>query len=755
MPFMHPTLFAAGAGAVSVPILIHLLNRRRFKIVEWAAMRFLQESARKNRRRVRIEELILLALRCLAVFLLAVAVARFVGCAAPGPMDLGGRVQTTHVFVLDDSVSMGQKIADTTAFQKAATDLGETVQAMPPGDRLAVLLTSRPERARAVFDLKDSLSDPEALADRLRTLRVSDTRSRLDEALLTAAEMFAEVSTSKSLVILSDFREADFVGSEFIEQVRQQLSALRADGVEIRLLNYGAEPGANLTVQEVKVLNKLVVASVPIRAQLAVRNNGPARAENVAVSFSLRTAKGVEVKLPARTIRSIDPKQTAIVQMLCELPEAGAAAISGALPADTVAGDNTATLALEVRQARRVLVVDGEPDPSDPPRGESHFLIAAIDPSGDQRYGSQAEVVPVDQLAEVDFDRYDAVVLANVAEFPLSPAADGKVAHAQLEALEKYVRNGGGVLIFLGDRAQRSFYNGRFYQGGTGLCPLRLGPPVEKDPRGLQFVRLLKDSISGHPVMWAFQGERSQFTRFVRFFGYVPARELAPPTASAGLGPVRVLARFDNTEGEAVQSPAVVSRDYGRGVVMMVCSSADTEWTDWPKDLTFVPFVNDVLDYISRSGGGGRTGRVGQRIDYAISPDEAAAKALLRTPAFPAEDVVMLEGRWVGARRQLSYEDTRHAGAYELQLTLPDETRAVLFARNVDPREGVLRRAGDEQTLQGWLGVEFTYVDRLKPAESASAEVTDRREYWKLALALMLVVLAVEVFLAQRFGHYR
>ncbi len=755
MPFMHPTLFAAGAGAVSVPILIHLLNRRRFKIVEWAAMRFLQESVRKNRRRVRIEELILLALRCLAVFLLAVAVARFVGCAAPGGMDLGGRVQTTHVFVLDDSVSMGQKIADTTAFQKAATDLGEMVQAMPPGDRLAVLLTSRPERARAVFDLKDSLSDPEALADRLRTLSVSDTRSRLDQALLTAAEMFAEVSTSKSLVILSDFREADFVGSEFIEQVRQQLSALRAEGVEIRLLNYGAEPGPNLTVQEVKVLNKLVVASVPIRAQLTVRNNGPARAENVAVGFSLRTAKGVEVKLPARTIRSIDPNQTAIVQMVCELPEAGAAAVSGALPADTVAGDNTATLALEVRQARRVLLVDGEPDLSDPSRGESHFLTAAIDPSGDQRYGSEAKVVPADQLAEVDFDRHDAVVLANVADFPLSPAADGKTAHAQLEALEKYVRSGGGVLIFLGDRVQPSFYNGRFYQGGTGLCPLTLGPPVEKDHAELQFVRLLKDSISGDPVMRTFQGERSEFTRFVRFFGYVPARTLAPPTASAGLGPVRVLARFDNAEGEAVHSPAVVSRDYGQGVVMMVCTSADTEWTDWPKDFTFLPFVNDALDYISRSGGDGRTGRVGQRIDYAISPDEAAAKALLRTPAFPAEDVVMLEGRWVGAQRQLSYEDTRHAGAYELQLKLPDETRTVLFARNVDPREGLLQRAAGEQTLRGWLGVEFTYVDRLKPAEEASADVGEHREYWKLALALMLVVLAVEVFLAQRFGHYR
>src|SRR5437773_11869322 len=61
---------AVGAGAVSVPIIIHLLNRRRFKIVTWAAMRFLLAAQKQNSRRLRIEQLLLLAVRCLLVALL-------------------------------------------------------------------------------------------------------------------------------------------------------------------------------------------------------------------------------------------------------------------------------------------------------------------------------------------------------------------------------------------------------------------------------------------------------------------------------------------------------------------------------------------------------------------------------------------------------------------------------------------------------------------------------------------------------------
>src|SRR5438552_11173071 len=69
------------AGSASLPVIIHLLNRRRFKIVTWAAMRFLLAAQKKNSRRMRIEQLLLLAVRCLIVLLLVLAMASVSGWA--------------------------------------------------------------------------------------------------------------------------------------------------------------------------------------------------------------------------------------------------------------------------------------------------------------------------------------------------------------------------------------------------------------------------------------------------------------------------------------------------------------------------------------------------------------------------------------------------------------------------------------------------------------------------------------------------
>ncbi|KKK97212.1 hypothetical protein LCGC14_2655000, partial [marine sediment metagenome] len=247
MPFVHPLLFAGAAAAASVPVIIHLLNRRRFKVIEWAAMHFLRESVRRNRRRLRLEELILLALRSLAIFLLAVAVGRFLGCTPAPIVGVSSRAQMTHVFILDDSASMGQKLADTTSFAKAASDLADMLERIASTDRVAVLATSRPKRSEALFDLS-TLSAPEELGNQLRSGKPSDGSAGLDQALATAEELFGLVSTEKRLYVLSDFRRADYADVDRARTVSQALRGLRSGKVEIVLMNYGSDPSGNLTV---------------------------------------------------------------------------------------------------------------------------------------------------------------------------------------------------------------------------------------------------------------------------------------------------------------------------------------------------------------------------------------------------------------------------------------------------------------------------------------------------------------------------
>src|SRR4030095_74684 len=111
-------LMWAGVAAVSIPIIIHLLNKRKFKIVDLAAVEFLLDADQKNRRRVRLENLILLLLRCLAVLLIGLLLARpFIPTSATA--GLINAAQFERIVVLDDSLSMQARAGNEAAFERA------------------------------------------------------------------------------------------------------------------------------------------------------------------------------------------------------------------------------------------------------------------------------------------------------------------------------------------------------------------------------------------------------------------------------------------------------------------------------------------------------------------------------------------------------------------------------------------------------------------------------------------------------------
>src|SRR5919198_1058326 len=100
--FLNPYTMVAGAALVSAPIIIHLINRMRYRRIRWAAMEFLLKAQKRTRRRLIIEQLILLALRCLMIALVGFLVSRFIGC---GDTNLGGK-PNLHLVLLDDTPSM-------------------------------------------------------------------------------------------------------------------------------------------------------------------------------------------------------------------------------------------------------------------------------------------------------------------------------------------------------------------------------------------------------------------------------------------------------------------------------------------------------------------------------------------------------------------------------------------------------------------------------------------------------------------------
>lgn len=199
MSFVHPILLAAGLAALAIPILIHLLMRRRRKPVRWAAMRFLVEAYKRQRRRRRIEQILLLTLRCLVVALLAVAIARL----ALG--DRAERAAGTLVLIIDNSLTSALTDEDgRPALERLTRAALEELDRLSPerGDRVAVITGGGP----ATAPVSPATLARDGARRVIESIGSTDSALDLPGALGLAASAISPEARGVRIVVLSDWR---------------------------------------------------------------------------------------------------------------------------------------------------------------------------------------------------------------------------------------------------------------------------------------------------------------------------------------------------------------------------------------------------------------------------------------------------------------------------------------------------------------------------------------------------------------------
>src|SRR5262245_53308138 len=199
LPFAFLPLWGtivAGVAAVSVPVVIHLLNRRRFRVVIWAAMRFLLQAQKQNTRRMRLEQIILLAVRCTLVLLVVLAMASVTPWAErlwaalwpEGGGPARHRTSRIHkVIVLDGSLSMAVKTeSGKTAFERGRELALDIIRDSAPGDGLSVALM----KDTPVWVVAEAALDPGKVAREVEGLRQSHGNANVQATLnMVAAKL--------------------------------------------------------------------------------------------------------------------------------------------------------------------------------------------------------------------------------------------------------------------------------------------------------------------------------------------------------------------------------------------------------------------------------------------------------------------------------------------------------------------------------------------------------------------------------------
>jgi hypothetical protein len=728
--FLNPAYVLPGLGLVAAPILIHLINRLRYKKVKWAAMEFLLKSIQRNRRRLLLEQLLLLLLRVLLIVGLVALIARPV--LDPDQLALFQGAKTHHVVVLDDSGSQRDRWGDTTGFAEAKSALKSIVSigARRPGTQVvSVLLASKPDQPLYVAKPVDDTLVTE-LEDRLKSLDATWQTVSLVDALAAAKRLLEQTPGGTRLVHLaSDFRarECDASGP-LLAAIRD----LANSKIDVTCLRTVPEEHANVGLESLTGSLEVAAANVPLRLTVKVRNHGSKVEKNIRMTVMVDGAK-----LPVTvTVDELEAGRDTTREFDVTFATTGPHDVRVLLPPDALDADNLRSLALTIPDNHPVLLIEG-----DAAAGDAIALQDALAPvPGLTGFAPSVETSEFPRRSPLD--RFQSVFLLNVSELPADV----------VRVLEQYVSAGGGLVWFLGEQSRPAFFNKSLYKpDGTGLFPVELGPVADL-PRD-ETNPAADIEFGPHPIFRIFQGDENPFVDIVNIRRYFKTADKWTPPAG-----VQVLAKLRNG------APLFLEHRVGKGTVITCLSSCGTAWTNWPQNPSFVPLSLELARHIARPRERLAEQLVGEPLTIALDaaayspqleltrPDGSVEKITATVETTPATGSTTQPAGATNYRAAI--RNVEAPGLYGVTLSrLDGSTDVRRYALNAPTAESELKLvpANDLRRLLG-------NARRIQVRDPGDLDLVfsadSGREIHDLLIVLLAVLLVVEQFLAWKFSHH-
>ena len=710
--FVFPKLlWAVLAGGV--PILVHLIFRRKRTTLKYPTLMFFHRVDMKLASRRKLKEILLLILRALAVILVAMAVARPViragGGASTGPADC--------VLIIDNSASMGLPTSTGTRLELARSRASSLLSALGIEDRAAVLTTVADESGNEVTSLA---GDKERSQQALRSIYPTNGAGSLTGALTRAKEIFAQSASSlnRQVYIFSDLHANLF---------QDRPALLKAsEGWPERPVAFlcpvsAAAPQSNLSILGVSTDPRPKVTGRLMALAVKVKNNSP-REMSATITATLGDAppQTTSLSLPAGA------EQEAPVMVM--LGQEGFLAGEVKLDNDDAAYDNVWPFCVEVRGPLKALVLS----PSLPPKaqtGEAFYLVKALDPTADGRLSGIRVDHVIQQKAPRDLSGYDVVVLCGCTALPTST----------LKALDAYLQRGSGVIIFAGvqDAALAANHPLQSYLGGRITGEIKVGGGEKA--LSLQAVKPTSPFFDDCRTA----DGRVEFPQTAIFHGL-----RVQPNPGAEL-----LAQFSNGQ------PAILVSKQGQGQVMWWTLSAHADDSNLPLMPSFLSLLHRSVVCLSSA----QTQSISQKAGVPLIIDLAGRLAKIPGGSYPPAVTVFdptgksFELPVVGGR--INCPQTGRAGVYRLEAKAAEKgakaASAVIppgFAITPDPDESSPQYlpAFEAKGTFGFSSV--SVVDPGTDLRELIGETRQGRELFGYFIAFALLAILAEVVLANIIG---
>lgn len=691
MSFLNP-IFLLGLLAAAVPVLIHLLTRRRPRERPFSSLAFLAEVNQSEVRRLRLKQWLLLLLRTLAVAALALALARpaLRGTAARG----GGAAASTVVALVDVSGSMGAfglaagEAAPPTLARQARRVVEDLLAALGPADELLLVPYDRAPRPLG----ERPLGDVPRLRAATQALEAGSATTDHAAALALAARaLAASRSLNRELFWISDFQASGFPpGAPAAppgpwDRARVFLVPLAPrTRANVALTDAALTPSAGGPALTVSAL-AFDAAPGDLAVAVTETRGGDGGPEGRGGSGEL--ARGF-LALPARGAAST-------LLPLARLPEEGGAAF---VPADVLPLDDRRFFAAGRGGTLRVVLrADGPPAPL------RLALEAGAPASGLAVEAADAAALPA------RLPGADVLVIDDVE----------RLGATETQAVLDFVRGGGGVLVVLGPRADADFWN-RTLLDEAGLGALGADETAAPGAGAAAAAWRLVRVTAGHPALAGLPerpGEAVSTARFTRIRRFAPA------------GGARVLLEFDRAHPALLEGARV----------MAFAAGLDPAGSDFPVSGAFLPLLHQAVKVLGRGTAaaslppGERFGMPAGTGPWRIEDAEGGAVS--------AELVA------AGGATRLVSAPLERPGLYRVRQG--PAVRAT-FAVNPDPRESDLAAVPEAALVRAFPAGRARI---LAPGADLARRVREARygrELWGWFVALALALLAAESVVGRR-----
>ena len=693
-------------AAAAVPLLLHLWNRRNHREVSWAAMEYLLAALHKNSRRIRIEHWILLAVRTALIVAVVLAVAgpylqQAAGNLAPG--------EPAHkIFVVDASYSMAFKPGEKSRFERARQLMLQMIDDSRQGDGFSLVLMSEPSR---VLIGQPSL-DAEAVRDEIESLELPHAGGNVAEALNLVKNIVQETAEQNSrwirreIYILSDLGQSSWaVGDGDAVAKLAAASTELSDLASLAVIDLGQDEAPNAAVTSLNVLEPYATVRSDVSLEVGVRNFARKPANR-------RLQLLVDGQQIAERPIELGPGEQATENFRQRFSAAGNHTVEARLVGDALAVDDHRWLSLDVKESLRVLCVNGNAAMGGF-RGDADYLVVALNPDLSTGQGViRPEVITESRLSEIDLNTYDCVILSNVSQFTPDES----------QILSRFVRRGGGLIFFLGDRVLPERYN---QQIGPGTTTPLLAATIGDAYAGsdLQF-----DPLDfAHPIIQPFEGNPQAGLLAPQVFKFW---QLSTGKDFAG----RVALAFAGSGDPAIVEHALRA---GRSIVVAFpasLASVDRKtgepWTVMPKLPVFVPLVQELVAHAVRPRINENNLLVGEPL--VSLPGTAAQTVTVRRPSGRSDLVRTSAGASDG---QVMFTETFQSGFYPVERAGAARTT---YAVNVDPRESDLTKV-DPADLPESFHI-LTRTQELRDESPAAIGLSKTVHSWFLYAALALLI---------------